>query len=153
MTDIASGNQEFVNSLIGNTNGKINARHITFYRTYSGLGLSISEAHGGSYVAIADYSISSIPTPDMKLPSLKPNCTDLNKWHVISVTWSDNRENLSNCWSNGEKLISFTTGNVKGSDYCYIEDLSIMSGLRKIHLALFLTVGGEICPPPPPDGF
>ena len=41
MTNIASGNQEFVNSLIGNTNGKINAKHITFYRTYSGLGLLI----------------------------------------------------------------------------------------------------------------
>ena len=52
MTNIASGNQEFVNSLIGNTNGKINAKHITFYRTYSGLGLLISKAHGGAYVAI-----------------------------------------------------------------------------------------------------
>ena len=39
MTNIASGNQEFVDSLIGNTNGKINAKHITFHRTYSGLGL------------------------------------------------------------------------------------------------------------------
>ena len=38
MTNIASGNQEFVNSLVGNTNRKINAKHITFYRTYSGLG-------------------------------------------------------------------------------------------------------------------
>ena len=43
----------------------------------------------------------------------------MNKWHVISVTWS-NDENLSNCWSNGEKLILFTTGNIKGSDHCYI---------------------------------
>ena len=30
MTDISSGNQEFVNRLIGNTNGKINAKYITF---------------------------------------------------------------------------------------------------------------------------
>ena len=40
MTNIASGTQEFVDSLIGNTNGKINAKHITFYRTYSGLSIS-----------------------------------------------------------------------------------------------------------------
>ena len=54
MTNIASGNQEFVNSLIGNTNGKINAKHIAFYRTYSSLGLLISKAHIGSYLAIAN---------------------------------------------------------------------------------------------------
>ena len=131
MTSIASGNQEFINSLIGNTNGKINAKHITFYRTYSGLGLLISKAHGGAYVAIANYSGSPIPIPDLKFPSSKSNCTDLNKWHIISVTWSNKGENLSNCWSNGEKLISFTTGNVKGSDYCYLGDLGIMSGLKK----------------------
>ena len=34
ITDIASENQEFVNSLMGNTNGKINAKHIAFHRTY-----------------------------------------------------------------------------------------------------------------------
>ena len=38
MINIASRNQEFSNSLIGNTNGKINAKHIKFYRTYSVLG-------------------------------------------------------------------------------------------------------------------
>ena len=76
MTNIASGNQEFVNSLIGNTNGKINAKHITFYRTYS-----------GAYGAIANDSSSSIPKPDLKFPSAsKSNRTDLNKWHDISVT-------------------------------------------------------------------
>ena len=116
MTDIASGNQEFVNSLIGNTNGKIIARHITFYRTCSDLGLLISKAHGDVYVGIANYSSSSIPKPDLKFSSSKSNCTSLNKWHVISVTWSNKGENLSNCWSNGEKLITFTTGNIKGSD-------------------------------------
>ena len=69
MIDIASGNQEFVNSLIGNTNGKINGKHIAFYRTYSGLGLLIPKAHVGVYVAVANYSSSSIPKPDLKFPS------------------------------------------------------------------------------------
>ena len=133
MTNIASGNQEFVNSLIGNTTERLNAKFITFCRTYSGLGLLISKAQVGSYVAIANDGSSSIK-PDLKLPSSKSNCTDLNKWHVISVTWSNKGENLSNCWSNGEKLITFTTGNIKGSDYCYIGDLGIMSGLDKTHL-------------------
>ena len=38
MINIASGDQEFVNSLIGNTIEKINAKFITFYKTYGGLG-------------------------------------------------------------------------------------------------------------------
>ena len=71
----------------------------------------------------------------------------MNKWHVISVTWSNKGENLSNCWSNGEKLTTFTTGNVKGSDHCYIgdfgrmpdwkkyvEDFGIMPGWSETHL-------------------
>ena len=66
MTNIASGNQEFVNSLIGNIIERINAK-------------------------------------------------------------------LSNCWSNGEKLITFTMENIKGSNYCYIGDLG-MSDLDKTHL-------------------
>ena len=41
MTNIVSGSQEFVNSLIGNTNGNINAKLITFYKTLSGLGLPL----------------------------------------------------------------------------------------------------------------
>ena len=53
---------------------------------------------------------------DYKFPSSKSDCTILNKWHVISVTWS-NGNNLSNCWSNGEKLMNFNTGNTK---YCCI---------------------------------
>ena len=48
--------------------------------------------------------------------------------------WSNKGENLSNCWSNGEKLITFTTGNVKGSDYCHIADLGIIPGWKKKHL-------------------
>ena len=49
ITDIASGDQEIVNSLIGNTivdNGNliINAKHISFYKMHSGgLGLLISK--------------------------------------------------------------------------------------------------------------
>ena len=113
MTNIASGNQEFVNSLIGNTIEKTTTKLITFYRTYSGLGLLISKAQDGSYVAIANDGSSSIK-PDLKFPTSKSNCIDLNKWHIISVTWSNKGENLSNCWSNSEKLITFTTGNIKG---------------------------------------
>ena len=41
MTNIASGNQKFVSSLIGNTKGKIGAKHITLYKTCSGLGFLI----------------------------------------------------------------------------------------------------------------
>ena len=134
MTNIASGNQEFVNTITGNTNGTITAKLITFYRTYSSLGLLISKAHVGAYLAIANDSGSLIPKPDLKFPSSKSHCIDLNKWHVISVTWSNKGENLSNCWSNGKKLITFTTGNVKGSDYCYIGDFGIIPGLYKTHL-------------------
>ena len=42
MADIATENQEFVNSLIGNINQTITAKLITYYRTYSGLDLLIS---------------------------------------------------------------------------------------------------------------
>ena len=52
MTNIATGNQEFVNSLIGNVDGEITARHISFNRTFGGLGLFISKAYEGAYVAI-----------------------------------------------------------------------------------------------------
>ena len=48
MTNIASGNQKFVNNLIGNTNRTITAKLITFYRIYSSLGLLISKAHVGN---------------------------------------------------------------------------------------------------------
>ena len=50
--------------------------------------------------------------------------------------WSNKGENLSNRWSNGEKLITFTTGNVKGSDYCYIGDLGEISSRYKTHVKL-----------------
>ena len=88
MTNIASGDQEFVNSLIGNTVERIDAKFIMVYKTYSVLGLLISKACVRSYVVIANDGSSSIPKPDLKFPSSKSNCTGLNKWHFISVTWS-----------------------------------------------------------------
>ena len=97
------------------------------------LGLLISKAQVGFHVAIANNNSNLIPKPDSKFPSSKSNCSVLNKWHVISVTWS-NGENLSNCWSKAEKLITFTTGNIKGSDHCYIGDLGKITGWSKTHL-------------------
>ena len=44
MTDIASENQSFFNSIIGNTTGRITTKLITFYKTFSGLGSLISKA-------------------------------------------------------------------------------------------------------------
>ena len=95
MTDIASENQSFFNSIIGNTVGRITAKLITFYKAHSGLGLLISKAQVGSYVAIANDSSSLIPKPDSKFTSSKSNCTILNKWHFISVTWWKEK-NISN---------------------------------------------------------
>ena len=141
MTGIASGDQEIVNSLIGNSiidNGKlrINAKHISFYKMHSGgLGLLISKALVGSYIAIANDSSNLFPKPDLKFPSLKSNCTVLNKWHVISVTWSSKEKNLSNCWSNGEKLMTFSSGHAKGSDYSFIGDLGRLNGSYKTYLS------------------
>ena len=71
MTNIASENQEFFNNLIGNTKGEINAKHMTFYRTYSSLGLLISKADKDAYIAIANDSGSLIPEPDVKFSSSK----------------------------------------------------------------------------------
>ena len=52
MANIASGNQEFVNSLIGNAIERINAKFITFYKTFGGLGLLISKAQLGAYAKL-----------------------------------------------------------------------------------------------------
>ena len=127
MTDIASENQSFFN-LIGNTTERITSKLITFYKTCNDLGLLISRTQVGSYVAIANNSSSLIQKPDVKSPSSKSNCAVLNKWHVISVTWSNKGENQSNCWSNGEKLMTFTSGNIKGFYHCYIGDLGKIPG-------------------------
>ena len=108
ITGIASGDQDIINSLIGNSvvdndKLKINAKHISFYKMHSGgLGLLMLKAQVGAYVAIANNNSNMFPDPESKFTSSKLNCTVLNKWHVISVTWS-NRKNLSNCWSNGIK--------------------------------------------------
>ena len=140
ITGIASGDQEIVNSLIGNSTVdnnklKINAKHISFYKTHSGgLGLLISKAQVGAYVAIANDSSNLFTEPDLKFPSSKSNCTVLNKWHVIYVTWS-NKKNLSNCRSNGIKIITFTSGDAKGSDYSFIGDLSRLDGSYNTYLS------------------
>ena len=141
ITGIVSGNQEIINGLIGNSvidNGKlkINAKHISFYKTHSGgLGLLISKAQSGSYVAIANDSCNLFPEPDFKFPSTKSNCTALNKWSIISITWSNKEENLSNCWSNGIKIITFSSGDAKGSDYSFIGDLSRLNDSYNTYLS------------------
>ena len=93
---IASGNNPLLNGIIGNS-----IKYIAFYKTHSGLGLLILKAYNGSYVAVADDNGSFIGLDD-KFPSSKSNCTILNKWHVMSVTWSNSKD-LSNCWSNGKR--------------------------------------------------
>ena len=45
---LASESESFFNSLIGN-NKKVNAKFITFYKTFGGLGLLISKAQSGAY--------------------------------------------------------------------------------------------------------
>ena len=143
ITGIVSGDQEIINSLIGNSvvdNGKlkINATHISFYKTHSGgLGLLISKAQSGSYVAIANDSSNLFPEPDLKFPSSKSSCTALNKWYVICVTWS-NKKSLSNCWSSGIKIITFTLGDAKGSDYSFIGDLGKLNDSYNTYLSGFI---------------
>ena len=140
ITGILSGDQEIVNSLIGNSvidNGKlkINAKHISFYKTHSGgQGLLISKAQSASYVAIANDSSNLFSEPDLKFPSSKSNCTVLNKWHIISVTCS-NKKNLSNFWCNGIKIITFTSGDAKGSDYSFIGDPGRLNDSYKTYLS------------------
>ena len=94
MNSIASGDYLFLNTIIGNNNGDT-GKFISFYKTHNGLGLLILKSFGGSYVAVANDD-STFIYPDYKFPSSKSNCTILNKWHVISVTWS-NGKNLSSC--------------------------------------------------------
>ena len=117
MNNIASGDYPFLNSIISNNNGNT-ARFIAFYKNNSGLGLLISNSYG-SFVTVADDNRGFVP-PDYKFPSSKSNCTLLNKWHIISVVWSNRN---SNCQSNGEKITTFNTGNANGTDHCIIGDL------------------------------
>ena len=140
ITGIVSGNQEIVNSLIGNSivdtgKLKIYAKRLSFYKTHNGgLGLLISKVQSGSDAAIENDSSNLFPEPDLKFPSSKSNCTALNKWYVISVTWS-NKKSLSNCWSNGIKIITFTLGDAKGSDYSFIGDLGRLNDSYKTYLS------------------
>ena len=120
MNGITSGSFIHTNAIIGNDN-RNTAKSIAFYKTDSGLGLLIT--YNGSHVLVANDK-STLIWPDYEFPSSKSNCTILNKWHVISVTWS-NRKNLSICWSNSEKLMTFNAGIIEGSDHCFIGDLGI----------------------------
>ena len=130
---IASGNFPFLNSIIGNNIGNT-ARFIAFYKTNSGLGLTISNSYG-SFMTVANDARGFIP-PDYEFDSSKSNSTILNKWHVISVTWSNRN---SNCWSNGEKIMTFNAGNANGTDHCIIGDLgetkikSVASVVNRLH--------------------
>ena len=85
LNSIASGNNLLLNGIIGNS-----IKYVAFYKTHSGPGLLISTAYNGSYVTVADDDSSSIGL-NYKFPSSKSDCTILNKWHVISVTWSQGR--------------------------------------------------------------
>ena len=80
MTDIVSENLEFINRLIDNNTRKGNAKFITFSKTFTGgLGLLISKAQDGAYVATA-HDCSNSTKPDLKFPCSKSNSTSLNKW-------------------------------------------------------------------------
>ena len=95
---------------------------IGFFKTHSGLGLFIMTSYNhDSSVTVANDK-SSLINPDYRFPSSTSDCTILNVWHVISVCWT-NVKDLSNCWSNGEKLMTFNTGNTKGTDHCIIGGL------------------------------
>ena len=96
---ITSGNYLLLNGIIGNSNDINYSKLIAFHKTHSGLRLAISTAYNGGFVSVSNDD-STLIYPDYRFPSSKSNCTILNKFHVISVTWS-NHKNISNCWSNG----------------------------------------------------
>ena len=88
MNSIASENQPFFNSIIGNKNNRNTAKFITFYKTHSSLGLLISTAYNGSYVVVANNDKFPSSKSDYKFLSSKSNCTNLDKWHVIIICLS-----------------------------------------------------------------
>ena len=49
--------------------------------------------------------------------------------------WSNKEENLSNCWSNGIKIITFTSGDAKGSDHSLIGDLGRLNDSYNTYLS------------------
>ena len=121
LNSIASGSKPLFNIIMCNK-----MKCIGFFKTHSGLGLFITTAYNpDSYVMVANDDSSFIRL-DYKFPSSKSDCTILNKWHVISVQWSNGKD-LSNCWSNGEKLMTFNTGNAKGTDHCTIGIIGTLS--------------------------
>ena len=121
LNSIASGNNRLSAVIICN---KIKC--IGFYKTHSGLGLLISTAYNhDSYVTVANDDSSFIRL-DYKFPSSRSDCTILDRWHIISVTWSNGKD-LSNCWSNGEKLMTFNTGNTNGFNHCIIGNMATPS--------------------------
>ena len=73
LNSIASGNNLLLNGIIGNS-----IKYVAFYKTHRGLGLLISMAYNGSYLAVANDDSSFIGL-DYKFPSSKSNCTILNK--------------------------------------------------------------------------
>ena len=77
LNSIASGSNILLIGIIGNS-----VKYIAFYKTNSGLGLLISKAHNGSYIAVANDE-SSFVGLNYNFPSSKSNCTILNEWHVI----------------------------------------------------------------------
>ena len=119
MNSIASGNNLLLNGIIGNS-----IKYVAFFKTHSGIGL-ILKAYDGSYVAVANDNSSFIGL-NYKFRSSKSDCTILNKWHVISITWS-NIKDLSNCCPNSKKIMTFNTGNIKGTDHCIIGNIGTPS--------------------------
>ena len=120
---IASGAFLLLNGIRGNSYGKYYAKQIAFYKTHSSLGLSISTSYNGSHLTMANDG-STLIVSDYRFPTQKSNCTIMNKWHVISITWS-NRKDLSNCWSNGEKLLILVTLRAPITN-SFIGDLGIL---------------------------
>ena len=69
LNSIASGNNLLLNGIIGNS-----IKYVAFFKTHSHLGLLISKAHDGSYVAVANDNSSFIGL-NYKFPSSKSDCT------------------------------------------------------------------------------
>ena len=120
LNSIASGNNLLLIGIIGNS-----IKYVAFYKTHRCLSLLILTAYNGLHLMVANDDSSFIGL-DYKFPSSKSDCTILNKWHVISVTWSDSKD-LSNCWSNVKKIMTFNTGNTKGTDHCIIGNIGTPS--------------------------
>ena len=49
--------------------------------------------------------------------------------------WSNKEKNQSNCWSNGIKITTFSSGDAKDSDYSFIGDLGSLNDSYKTYLS------------------